>query len=473
MKSITKKYKNDNLHFEEIKQKSNIYQEKSDKQDFYQEVEIKENDLSNSPVNYFSEGELDGQNLTVFNNLLNCKIPSTNVTNKQKEKKNKLYPYFTKIEESISDSLEKIKLDIRRKINEILKVLKFKNGKNVSIFAPPTNHRKSFNSNQYIFDKEGLVVNKGETKEKLIVKRPEIQNSFKFSISNPISLSINLSAMKLIKNNLENKNLKLNRNNFLFYFDAKEMNLHIKNITTLERYAQYLYISYSAVSADFFNNSIFVCGGNNKGSINVCAIFNLISKKVDISKKLTEKKSNVSLISTHRFIACIGGYNGRYGLNSCECYNVYSQEWKKFHNLNNGDFGITLCTDKNKFIYTVGGYESSRIEQSDISNLNNPWRIIHVNTKIIRRGYGISVHLNSREFLIIGGSMKTALSSISIFNPLQNLNHELNRSLKECEFYSSKPIYFRESIWIVDSKENKLFLINIQSLNCDKLCLDF
>ena len=146
---------------------------------------------------------------------------------------------------------------------------------------------------------------------------------------------------------------KLTNNYYLFHYNFKH--LHVQNMKTSETFIKELYICNYRVDAAFHQNYIFVCGGKDKEFLDTCAILNLESKAIDKSKKMREKRSNLSLISTGIFLFCLGGFNDEF-VRTCEYFNKEKLKWIIMNSLNNPDFGITSSFDSQKYIYAFGGF---------------------------------------------------------------------------------------------------------------------
>ena len=260
---------------------------------------------------------------------------------------------------------------------------------------------------------------------------------------------------------------------FLFYFEWEGKYVNIKNVQTNDLLKIKMYQSLYPVSVEIHQFKIYVCGGYfpKAGLLNNCAIFNLTNKELDLSSRLCECKCAVSLVSTSEFIFCIGGYNEDNNSNYCEYFDNLQAKWKITSPLNHEDRGITVSFDDARYIYTFGGSDNNIFERLDVTSLYNKWENLNVNLST-KRNFGFANFLNDLEFLVCGGDNSEDI----YFNIFSHKSLKLIRSKKLFNnylYFSSKPLNWKDKLWIISPIKNILIRINIISLEFYEEKLNF
>ena len=97
-------------------------------------------------------------------------------------------------------------------------------------------------------------------------------------------------------------------------------------------------------------------------------------------------------------------------------------------------------------VFAIGGEQSSDAnERLILDKKNTKWEILTISFSS-KRNYGCSFVLNNSEVLLFGGSQSPSI--FMIFNTKILKMSRLKQKFENCQFYSSKPIYILDSIWI-------------------------
>lgn len=277
----------------------------------------------------------------------------------------------------------------------------------------------------------------------------------------------NLLGKKYNSSKVSKKLRKLNSSNvnyYLFYFDNEI--IHIKNVESLQSFSIKIYDWRARAEAEYFQQIIFVCGGINEVYFDTCATLDCNTKSINFSVKMSEKKCSVSLTSTQTRLFCLGGISAKV-LNSCEYYDNGISQFRKINPLNNTDCGITSSFDSSKYIYTFGGCYRASYERFDSMNLSGKWEILTL-SGTSRRDKGCSLYFNNHKFFIFGGT-KTDNSMPYLYNSNTNQfeNIELGPQYFNTSFDTSKPIEFKECIYLLQIIGFAKNTIKINSISLD------
>lgn len=280
-------------------------------------------------------------------------------------------------------------------------------------------------------------------------------------------------------------------NSFIFYVERPGSGqldkLHIKNLLLNQETVTGLYSTsgfYNDIS--IFNCQIFYCGGlisingSNKET-NDCCVVDLRSFPQltnNRNMKLNNRRSCVSLISTTKFIFCLGGKLDGVDLNHCEYYSNSNQvSWVNLKPLNQPNSFITSVFVNPDLIYVLGGRSNKKCEMFNINNMNDGWKPVEFQNSFCR-SLGATFMLNKKRILIFGGDLAPSekRNEFVILNPskIGKNNFEIKvQSFIAKWSYSTRPTYFRSELYVVSESRKKYCIINPLNLKYEEKNLNF
>jgi len=159
-----------------------------------------------------------------------------------------------------------------------------------------------------------------------------------------------------------------------------------------------------------FNGRLFIIGGIIGGKpIKSTYEVNIpnIHAGLQIQRKdMPKAKYCHALCNDSRYIYCIGGHDGDMHTTNCSLYIVYKDNWEQTQNLNQKRAASAAFIFRNRWIYTVGGYNGeaflNSIERMDIL-IRDKWNIVNMKTMLGTRSRLQGMQINNNEIIIAVG----------------------------------------------------------------------
>lgn len=231
------------------------------------------------------------------------------------------------------------------------------------------------------------------------------------------------------------------------------------------------------------NDAIYFSGGGLQGNKTRPEQYFRVIIKVLIkpgSEKEIERLANMEIPRAfhglvaiqQNFLYAIGGKNLTGELSSCEQYNIKDDIWRPVASLNEKKKFISLCSFKDKFIYSFVGDKGERQESDIIEFLDTEkayrdfWEIVPISSgeriwgKIMLPG---TVEIGSDCILIFGGTIDhDDISKTFLFFPSKNTIRKWDELKHPDSFSGAKPYQMGSRIFI-PGLSGELHIYNLAS----------
>ena len=186
------------------------------------------------------------------------------------------------------------------------------------------------------------------------------------------------------------------------------------------------------------------------------------TKELFRRKDMQERREGPGIVATLDYVYVIGG---KYSYNTCEKYNLKSNNWETFAPMIYGRYEpVATLMQNDRFIYVIGGYPQElvgkSIERYDISY--DRWDVISTNLPYPVLHPGI-FPISHKKFALLGGRFCKAVILVETFDENnKNLESSFSETIKFFEIDNLPDGVETVYPVVFYKEENKVFIIKSQ-----------
>ena len=194
--------------------------------------------------------------------------------------------------------------------------------------------------------------------------------------------------------------------NKIMSIDLQTEKWHIKTLSRGS--SEFLYY---AAAVTLPNGDALITGGGSS-----TMVYQFCTQKEELVPKrsMNQMRKEHAAVINENLVYVMGGYDGVQNmfLNSCEVYNINSNEWKYFAPMNISKCAFSATVVNKKYIYTFGGYDgSNRLDAIERYHINETsWELLKVKLKFALSNCACFCP-EKNKVVLFGGGFSSGFSS--------------------------------------------------------------